>query len=132
MYSRPNVWQDTVDDPRGRIESICDETVGEITRIFSKGGSVRSNHYHKTDWHVLYVTSGKMILYERPAESKDMPTMTVVESGMYAYTPPMTEHTTAFVSDTTLLCFSRNKRGKADYDNDTVRCENLRELMNKS
>ena len=129
MNAQPEVWQDTVNDPRGTIESLCDQPVGDITRIFSKAGSVRSNHYHKTDWHILYVVSGKMLLYERPAGSGDIPKMRVLEAGEYAYTGPMVEHTTLFPQDTTLLCFSGNRRGKDAYEDDLVRCENLHALI---
>lgn len=55
-------------DTRGSIEFICDEPIGGVQRITSKAGTTRSNHYHKTDWHILYVVSGEMHLWEKEVQ----------------------------------------------------------------
>lgn len=120
---------DKVDDPRGLIESICHDQVNSILRIFSKGGSVRSNHYHKTDWHICYVVSGTMWYYERPAGSLDKPDWKRVEAGEWVRTGPMMEHTTIFPVDTTILVFAGNPRDQDSYESDMVRSHDLSALF---
>ena len=45
-------------DDRGSIQSLVNFPMKNISLISSKKGSVRSNHYHLTDWHYMYVLSG--------------------------------------------------------------------------
>lgn len=111
-------------DERGSIEFITDETIGGVQRIFSKAGTTRSNHYHKTDWHILYVVSGELQLWER-AVGTATPLKLVLKPGHYIKTGPMVEHTTKFPVDTVLLCFSGSKRDRQAYENDVVRTGDL-------
>ena len=45
-------------DDRGKIQSLVNFPMKNISLISSKKGVVRSNHYHLTDWHYMYVLSG--------------------------------------------------------------------------
>ena len=38
-------------DSRGSIQPLVDVTMQSALIISSKKGTVRANHYHKTDWH---------------------------------------------------------------------------------
>ena len=116
-------------DERGQIEWLCDDTVESVLRIFSKAGSTRSNHYHKTDWHILYVVSGEMDWYERPAGSeKTSCFIKRINAGEFVRVGPMVEHTTKFPVDTVLLCFAGNKRDSEAYEQDLVRTQDLSAL----
>ena len=44
-------------DERGEIFPLSDLTMDSAVMISSKKGTVRANHYHKTDWHLCYVIS---------------------------------------------------------------------------
>ena len=117
----------TVDDPRGMIQSICAEPVNSIIRIFSKAGSIRSNHWHKTDWHICYVVSGRMDYYERPVGEIDVK-HSVINPGEWVKTLPYVEHTTVFPVDTEILVFAKNERDETSYHADLVYSEDLSAL----
>ena len=40
-------------DGRGYIQSLVNFPMKNLSLISSKKGSVRSNHYHLTDWHYM-------------------------------------------------------------------------------
>ena len=122
-------WEGTLADPRGVIESLCDEPVHSVLRIFSKAGSVRSNHYHKTDWHICYVVSGRMEYYALDRDGHKLPEVRTVLAGEYVHTGPNVEHTTVFPEDTVLLVFAGNKRDREGYEDDLVRVGNLAERI---
>ena len=42
-------------DDRGAIQSLVNFPMKNLSLISSKKGAVRSNHYHLTDWHYMYV-----------------------------------------------------------------------------
>ena len=56
-------------DDRGFIQSLVNFPMKNLSLISSKKGSVRSNHYHLTDWHYMYVLSGSFDYYYRPINS---------------------------------------------------------------
>ena len=45
-------------DKRGSIQSLVNFPMKNLSLISSKKGAVRSNHYHLTGWHYMYVLSG--------------------------------------------------------------------------
>ena len=53
-------------DPRGAIQPLVDLPMESCVLIESKKGTVRANHYHKTDWHFCYVLSGGIDYFHRP------------------------------------------------------------------
>ena len=44
-------------DDRGAIQPLVDKMMKSAVMIESKKGTLRANHYHKTDWHYCYVIS---------------------------------------------------------------------------
>jgi quercetin dioxygenase-like cupin family protein len=88
-----------------------------------KKGTLRSNHYHNTDWHYMYVLSGSFDYYYRPTGSGEEPKKITLRAGEMVFTPPMEDHTTVFTEDCELLAISRNPRDQATYEADTVRIE---------
>src|SRR6185436_4027219 len=75
-------------DGRGFIQSLVNFPVKNISLIFSKANTLRSNHYHKTDWHYMYVLSGKMEYHFRPTDSNEEPVKIILSKGDMVFTPP--------------------------------------------
>jgi quercetin dioxygenase-like cupin family protein len=112
-------------DVRGDIQPLVDEMMKSAVMIESKKGSLRANHYHKTDWHYCYVVSGTIEYYHRPTGSTVAPECLIVKAGEMVFTPPMVDHGMKFPEDTTFLTLSRNPRDQASYEADVVRVDML-------
>lgn len=108
-------------DARGSIQSLVNFPMKNLSLISSKKGSVRSNHYHVTDWHYMYVLKGAFDYYYRPTNSAAAPKVIRVEVGEMVFTPPMEDHATVFLDDTELLVVSRNPRDQETYESDVRR-----------
>lgn len=91
--------------------------------IYSKAGSWRSKHFHKTDSHVLYVVSGEMHYWERDLDGEHAPEPVIVRPGESYYTGPLLVHKTFFPVDTVLISASKNPRDHASHESDVVRIE---------
>lgn len=109
-------------DDRGCIQSLLNFPMKNVSLISSKRGSVRSNHYHLTDWHYMYVISGSFDYYSRPTGSNKELSVIRVNAGEMVFTPPLEDHATVFLEDTQLLVMSRNPRGDQEtYEADVKR-----------
>ncbi len=112
-------------DARGTIQPLVDRLMKSAVLIESKKGSLRANHYHKTDWHYCYVVSGSIEYWHRPTGSTEEPTRMIVKAGEMMFTPPMVDHGMVFPEDCTFLTLSRNSRDQAAYEADVVRIDLL-------
>ncbi|NQV57560.1 MAG: hypothetical protein HQ503_16985 [Rhodospirillales bacterium] len=110
-------------DVRGNIQPLVDTMMKSAVMIHSKAGSLRANHYHKTDWHYCYVISGAIEYLHRPTGSEDEPEVILVKESEMVFTPPMIDHGMRFPVDTTFLTLSRNPRDQASYEADVVRVD---------
>ena len=111
-------------DARGDIQPLLDdEPMRSALTIRSVAGSVRANHYHYTDWHYLYVISGRMEYYYRAVDSDEPPTHLTVLPGQMIFTPAMVVHRTDFPEDTLCVTLSGNPRDQESYEADLVRVE---------
>ena len=108
-------------DKRGSIQPLVDLMMKSAVMIESKKGSLRANHYHKTDWHYCYVISGKIQYFYRQVNSKEDPKIVVAKSGEMIFTPPLVEHCMKFPEDTLFLTLSRNSRDQETYEADVIR-----------
>lgn len=108
-------------DARGAIQPLVDLPMESCVLIRSKKGTVRANHYHKTDWHYCYVMSGCIDYYHRPHGSTAPPEHVHVETGQLFFTGPMVEHAMVFPEDTVFLTLGRNSRRQEVYEADVVR-----------
>ena len=108
-------------DPRGSIQPLVDLMMRSAVMIESKAGSLRANHYHKTDWHYCYVISGQIQYFYKDVNSNRMPEMITVKKGNMVFTPPLVEHCMKFPEDTVFLTLSRNPRDQETYEADVVR-----------
>ena len=111
-------------DERGGITKVLDGdfTIRSILRLTSKKGSIRSNHYHKTDSHYCYLVSGKAEYYEKPVEGGTIE-KTVLSAGDMVYSAPMIIHAFKFLEDTEMYAYAAKSRNQADYEADTVRVQ---------
>ena len=112
---------DKFEDERGVIQNLLFTDVKTVSLIVSKKGTERSNHYHKTDWHYLYVLQGEMEYYERELSEQFLGKPIVVKAGQMVFTPPNVVHKTVFTKDTTLLSCAKNVRSYELHEADTVR-----------
>lgn len=113
----------------GIIQNLVLKPVTTVTVIKSHAGTVRSNHYHKTDWHYIYVVSGKVLYLERPVGSLEIPEPTIFLAGTMFFTPPMREHSVIFPEKTELLTMAKNIRSHESHESDLVRVEFIRDDM---
>jgi len=108
-------------DDRGAIQPLVDVPMESCVLITSKKGTVRANHYHRTDWHYCYVLSGSIEYYHRPTSSGRKPEKVVIGPGEMFFTGPMVDHAMVFPEDTVFLTFGRNSRAQPVYEADVVR-----------
>lgn len=113
-------------DVRGAIHPLVDRLMRSAVLIKSKAGTLRANHYHKTDWHYCYVISGSIEYYHRLTGSDAEPECVITRAGEMVFTPPMVDHGMVFPEDTVFLTLSRNPRDQATYEADVVRIEMLK------
>ena len=105
----------------GEIKNLLLQTFTSVALIDSVTGSVRANHYHKTDWHYCYVIEGKIEYFHREFNSSKKTELIIVERGNMVFTPPLVEHCMKFPVDTLFLTLSRNPRDQETYEADVVR-----------
>jgi dTDP-4-dehydrorhamnose 3,5-epimerase-like enzyme len=105
----------------GVIRNLLFKSVRSVAIIDSKKGSIRSNHYHKTDWHYLYVLSGDVMYMWRRAGSESTPSRLIVHEGSMFFTPPGVEHAVLSLSDSRLISLARNARTHEAHEADVVR-----------
>ena len=128
-----NVQRD--EDSRGGILSIVDESIKNASIITCKTGSIRSNHYHHTDFHFMYVLEGSIDYFYRDINSDEINYLKV-DVGETIFTPPKEIHACHFPEVTRLIVSSKNPRDQETYEADTVRVEfindkNLEEMLSK-
>ncbi|CAK0757868.1 conserved hypothetical protein [Gammaproteobacteria bacterium] len=108
-------------DERGSIQPLMNVAMESCVLISSKKGTVRANHYHRTDWHYCYVLEGEIEYWERPTGTTDPAVKTVIGPGTMFFTGPSQDHAMVFTKDTTFLTFGRNSRAHEVYEADVVR-----------
>lgn len=128
-----NVQRDA--DERGGILSIVDVPVQNVSIITCNPGAIRSNHYHLTDFHFMYVLQGEIDYFFRDIDTGEIQYLKVRE-GDNIFTPPLELHATYFPVETRLLVSSKNPRDQETYERDTVReslvtVDNIDELLAK-
>jgi quercetin dioxygenase-like cupin family protein len=108
-------------DERGEIIPLVDVLMKSCVLITSKKGTIRANHYHKTDWHFCYVLKGSVEYYHRPVGDTIQPEKVIVKQGQLFFTPPLVEHAMIFREDTIFLTLGGNSRKQESYESDLVR-----------
>lgn len=108
-------------DERGEIIPLVDIPMNSCVLITSKKGTIRANHYHKTDWHFCYVLKGSVEYYHRSVGDTTHPKKVIVKQDQLFFTPPLVEHAMIFREDTVFLTLGGNSRKQASYESDLVR-----------
>ena len=111
------------EDDRGKIVPLVDLPMESCVIIDSKKGTVRANHYHKTDWHFCYVVEGKIKYYHRPHGDVGEGENVIINKGELFFTPPMVDHAMVFLEDTIFLTLGRNSRSQEVYEKDVERID---------
>ncbi len=108
-------------DKRGVIQPIVDVDMKSAVLITSNKGSIRANHYHKTDWHYCTILEGSIRYYWRDVGDTKKPSNLLIKKNETFYTPPMVEHAMFFEEDTLFLTLGGNSRKQISYEEDLVR-----------
>ena len=123
-------------DRRGSIISIVDDVVQNVSLITCNAGSIRSNHYHKKDFHYMYVLEGEIDYFYKELNN-DVVHYFKVKKNDIIFTPKNEIHATFFPLNTKLIVSSMLPRDQETYEKDTVRVEfinndNLQTMLNKN
>jgi uncharacterized RmlC-like cupin family protein len=108
-------------DARGTIQPLVDIPMRSALLIRTNPGGIRAQHYHKTDWHFIWVVSGQFEYHYRPVGATTKPTMIIVKPGQLLWTPPMLEHAMLYTESCDIIVFARNGRSQEEYERDVVR-----------
>jgi oxalate decarboxylase/phosphoglucose isomerase-like protein (cupin superfamily) len=127
----PNVQRDA--DARGGILSIVDEPVMNVSIITCNPGAIRSNHYHREDFHFMYVLDGEIDYFYKKLGSDEVKYVKV-RQGDNIFTPAREIHATYFPVVTRLIVSSKLPRDQESYERDTVRvpfvnADNIKTLL---
>ena len=114
----PNINRDA--DNRGQILSIVDTMVQNVSIINCYPNTIRSNHYHKKDFHFMYVLEGEIDYFFKGIEDDDV-NYFKVKKGNTIFTPKLELHATYFPVKTSLIVSSGFPRDQKTYEEDTVR-----------
>jgi oxalate decarboxylase/phosphoglucose isomerase-like protein (cupin superfamily) len=122
-------------DDRGEILSIVDHLISNVSIITCNPGSIRSNHYHHSDFHFMYVLEGEIDYFFKDINSEEISYLKV-KTGDTIFTPDNEIHATYFPLRTRLIVSSKFPRDQITYEQDTVRFsliteENIEDMLAK-
>ena len=111
------------EDARGIIQPLCDLNMKSASLIVSKPNTWRANHYHKTDWHFIYVLKGSFEYYFKKTNSNEKVKKKIVKKGELLFTGPIVHHAMLYTEETEIIVVSKNPRDQETYERDTVRID---------
>lgn len=96
------------------------KTILRITH--KKETAPRGNHFHKKDYHWVYVESGKMKYSEKDSHKpKSKVQHVILKPGDLVLSKPSVIHSMEALEDTVFWAFSTESREQDQYEGDTVR-----------
>jgi dTDP-4-dehydrorhamnose 3,5-epimerase-like enzyme len=111
----------------GAILNLLTEQFTHAAILTTAAGSIRANHYHKTDWHYTYVVSGEVEYCWREVGSRGAPNVKVFKQGTMFFTPPLLEHAMVFRREAVIITFAKNARSEHQtHEDDLVRVPLIR------
>lgn len=113
--------KDKFDDQRGFIQPLSDLNMKSASLIYTKANQWRANHYHKKDWHFIYVIKGEFEYFFRKTNSNEKTKKKIIKKGDLLFTGPMIDHAMLYTVETEILVLSKNPRDQKTYEEDTVR-----------
>ena len=111
------------EDARGIIQPLCDLNMKSASLIVSKPNTWRANHYHKNDWHFIYVLKGSFEYYFKKTNSDEKIKKKIVKKGELLFTGPVVDHAMFYIEETEIIVLSKNPRDQKTYEEDTVRID---------
>lgn len=115
----------------GYILNLLTEKFTHAAVLSSAAGSIRANHYHKTDWHYTYVISGEVEYCWREIGARTAPHVKVFKQGTMFFSPPMLEHAMVFRKDAVIITFAKNARSEHQtHEDDLVRVALVKKSWN--
>ena len=111
------------EDARGIIQPLCDLNMKSASLIVSKANTWRANHYHKKDWHFIYVLKGSFEYYFKKTNSDEKIKKKIVKKGELLFTGPVVDHAMFYTEETEIIVLSKNPRDQKTYEEDTVRID---------
>ena len=118
-----------IEDQRGYIQPICDLNSKNVSIIYSKAKTWRANHYHKNDWHFIYVLQGQFEYYYKNTKSNEKIKKKIINKGELLFTGNMIDHAMYYTDVTIILVISKNPRDQKTYEEDTVRIKFMNEQI---
>jgi Uncharacterized conserved protein, contains double-stranded beta-helix domain len=113
-----------ITDERGTLTVILEgnANIQSVLLVTGKAGTVRANHYHKTDSHYVYLLDGEMEYTEKNMRKKNARKKSrILQKGDLVFSPPFVAHAMRFVKDTVFLALATAARDETSYEADTVR-----------
>ena len=111
------------EDARGIIQPLGDLNMKSASLIVSKANTWRANHYHKNDWHFIYVLKGSFEYYFKKTNSDEKIKKKIVKKGELLFTGPVVDHAMFYTEETEIIVLSKNPRDQKTYEEDTVRID---------
>ena len=111
------------EDARGIIQPLCDLNMKRAALIVAKANTWRANHYHKNDWHFIYVLKGSFEYYFKKTNSDEKIKKKIVKKGELLFTGPVVDHAMFYTEETEIVVLSKNPRDQKTYEEDTVRID---------
>ena len=111
------------EDSRGIIQPLCDLNMKSASLIVSKANTWRANHYHKTDWHFIYVLKGSFEYYFKKTHTDEKVQKKIIRKGELLFTGPFIDHAMLYIEETEIIVLSKNPRDQKTYEEDTVRID---------
>lgn len=115
-------------DDRGEMFFLSDKEhpfqITEVLLMDTKNGSIRANHYHKKDIHIIYLVNGKVEYITRDMRNPEAKVeRMIVNGGEIMISPPMIAHKVVFLEDSLAVVLTTEPRDQKNYEEDTVRLE---------
>lgn len=104
------------EDDRGTITDLIDARVDAVTRIFTKAGAVRGNHFHKLTLQWAYIVTGRMLITTGEQE-------VIVGPGEMVLNDLGEPHAWRALEDTDCIVCARGPRAGQNYESDTFRLD---------
>ena len=115
--------KDKYEDIRGYIQPLSDLNMKSASLIYTKPNQWRANHFHKKDWHFIYVFKGEFEYYYRKTDSDENTNKKILTEGQLLFTGPLIDHAMFYTKETEILVVSKNPRDQKTYEEDTVRID---------
>ena len=115
---------DRHEDARGVIQDLLVTSLDAVTRITSREGAIRGNHYHSRTTQWTLVLSGRLLIVTQPIladGTRGIVGQCEYGPGDMACEEPDVLHAWRSLTDTDVLVFTKGPRSGAAYETDTFK-----------